>query len=35
LFVGYIGGKSYQEQDNGTKVCILEDNKGHTWQRAK
>lgn len=35
LFVGYKDGKNCQEQDNGARICILKDNKGQIWQKAK
>ncbi len=35
IFVDYKDGKGFQEQDHGSRICILKDLKGQCWERLK
>ncbi len=35
FFVGYKDGKGFQEQDHGSKMCILKDLKGQCWEWSR
>lgn len=35
LFVGYKEGHGHQEQDYGSRVCILNDKAGQVWERVR
>jgi hypothetical protein len=35
IFVDYKDGKGFQEQDHGSRMCILKDLKRQCWERSK